>query len=62
MTNRERFLATMSFQPVDRLPMLEWATWWDKTVDRWKGEGLVIPPRPGLGEGEADRAFQQGIE
>ena len=53
MKTRERFLRTMNFQPVDRLPMLEWATWWDKTVTRWKGEGLVIPPKPGLNEGEA---------
>jgi hypothetical protein len=30
----------MDFQPVDRLPRVEWATWWDKTLDRWRGEGL----------------------
>lgn len=30
----------MNFQPVDRLPMWEWANWWDKTIDRWRGEGL----------------------
>jgi hypothetical protein len=30
----------MNFQPVDRLPRIEWATWWDKTVERWRGEGL----------------------
>ncbi|MBR0464090.1 MAG: hypothetical protein IJJ23_06855 [Clostridia bacterium] len=53
MTNRERFLACMNFEPVDRLPMMEWATWWDKTVDRWKGEGLSYPQIPGLGDNEA---------
>lgn len=42
MTNRERFQATMHFQPVDRLPMIEWATWWTETIDRWHKEGL--PP------------------
>jgi len=26
--------------PEDRLPILEWATWWDKTIERWRGEGL----------------------
>lgn len=26
--------------PPDRLPMLEWASWWDRTVARWRGEGL----------------------
>jgi hypothetical protein len=36
----ERFRAVMNFQPVDRLPMWEWAMWWDKTIDRWHGEGL----------------------
>lgn len=42
MTSRERFRAVMQFRPVDRLPMLEWAHWWDQTLDRWRGEGL--PP------------------
>ncbi|MCD6352224.1 MAG: hypothetical protein J7M26_08900 [Armatimonadetes bacterium] len=42
MTNRERFRRLMSFQSVDRLPLMEWATWWNKTIDRWHQEGL--PP------------------
>jgi len=25
---------------IDRLPMIEWAGWWDKTITRWLGEGL----------------------
>jgi len=36
----ERFRAVMAFQPVDRLPKWEWAMWWDKTLARWRGEGL----------------------
>jgi hypothetical protein len=40
MDNRERFQRTLNFQPVDRLPRLEWATWWDKTLERWYEEGL----------------------
>jgi len=40
MTNRDRFLAVMNFQPVDRLPVIEMFHWWDKTIDRWHGEGL----------------------
>jgi hypothetical protein len=40
MTNRDRFLKVLNFQPVDRLPAIEWATWWDQTLDRWRGEGL----------------------
>jgi hypothetical protein len=40
MTTRERFHATIDGLPADRLPVVEWATWWDKTIDRWHGEGL----------------------
>lgn len=40
MTNRERFKRTLNFEPVDRLPVLEWAEWWDKTIVRWHNEGL----------------------
>lgn len=42
MNTRERFHAIMDFKPVDRLPIIEWAAWWDKTIERWTGEGL--PP------------------
>ena len=40
MNHVERFRAVMNFQPVDRLPRVEWATWWGQTIDRWRGEGL----------------------
>ncbi len=30
----------MNFEKPDRLPMLEWASWWNETIDRWKSEGL----------------------
>jgi hypothetical protein len=41
MTPRERFLATLNFDTSsDCLPMVEWAAWWDLTIDRWKQEGL----------------------
>ncbi len=40
MDHVERFRAVMHFQPVDRLPRWEWAMWWDKTIDRWRDEGL----------------------
>jgi len=40
MNHVERFRAVMNFQPVDRLPKWEWAMWWDKTIERWHGEGL----------------------
>jgi len=40
MTTRERYKAVMKFQKTDRLPMIEWASWWDKTIDRWHEEGM----------------------
>ena len=40
MAPRERFRRLMSFRPVDRLPVIEWAPWWDQTIRRWHGEGL----------------------
>jgi len=50
MNVRERFHKTMSFMvgtgDLDRLPMTEWASWWDKTLDRWYTEGLSNKPTP----------------
>ncbi|HBC86068.1 MAG TPA: hypothetical protein DCZ94_03850 [Lentisphaeria bacterium] len=40
MNTRERFHAVMDFKKFDRLPILEWAGWWDKTIERWRSEGL----------------------
>ena len=40
MTNVERFHAVMNFEKADRLPMIEWASWWNDTVTRWYKEGL----------------------
>jgi hypothetical protein len=45
MSHRERFESLMNFQPVDRLPRIEWATWWGQTIDRWCGEGLAVRDR-----------------
>lgn len=33
----------LNFEPVDRLPVIEWASWWHLTVERWRTEGL--PPQ-----------------
>jgi len=40
MNHSERFKAVIDFKPVDRLPYLEWAMWWDKTIDSWHNQGL----------------------
>lgn len=41
MTPRERFLAVMEYQPLDRLPNHEVGVW-GQTIDRWQQEGLDI--------------------
>jgi len=39
MNDRERFLACMNYQPVDRVP--QWELWyWRETIERWEDEGL----------------------
>ncbi len=53
MNHIERFRAVMHFQPADRLPCIEFAVWWDKTVERWHSEGLP----QALSEENAIRAF-----
>jgi hypothetical protein len=40
MTVRERLRALLRGEAVDRLPVVEWATYWDQTVARWRSEGL----------------------
>ncbi|HBG28012.1 MAG: hypothetical protein A2Y10_17445 [Planctomycetes bacterium GWF2_41_51] len=40
MEVRQRFHKVMNFEPVDRLPLFEFASWWDKTIERWRREGL----------------------
>jgi len=45
MKINERFHATVEGQAVDRLPMIEWATWWSETITRWKQEGLPCNQR-----------------
>jgi hypothetical protein len=43
MTARQRFLDVLNRrQPQGRLPMIEWAAWWNETVDRWGREGLEV--------------------
>ena len=40
MNHVERLNAVMNFEPVDRLPMIEWAGYWNLTRERWYTEGL----------------------
>lgn len=40
MNNASRFKKVLAFEAVDRLPVMEWASWWDETILRWRQEGL----------------------
>lgn len=40
MNTRERFQRILDFERPDRLPVIEWATWWSETLERWRSEGL----------------------
>ncbi|MDD4327583.1 hypothetical protein EOM86_04900 [Candidatus Nomurabacteria bacterium] len=41
MISSERFRKALSFsRDLDRLPAIEWATWWNQTTDEWKSQGL----------------------
>lgn len=43
MTNRERFRSVLNFEkPDDRLPVMEWASWWTDTINSWQSQGM--PP------------------
>ena len=54
MTNCERFHATFNADPgVDRCPVIEWASWWDETIEAWEQNGL----QPGLSTQELYQHF-----
>ncbi len=43
MTTAERMRRVLAGDmDVDRLPVIEWASWWDLTLNRWDGEGLPL--------------------
>lgn len=40
MKSAQRIGNVLKGKPVDRLPVMEWAGWWDKTLERWQSEGM----------------------
>ena len=64
MTASQRFAAYLSGKPVDRAPAMEWAPWWNVTVERWLNEGL---PREAAGYEQLqgyfglDKCLQTGV-
>jgi Uroporphyrinogen decarboxylase (URO-D) len=41
MNIRERFLATMAFEPVDRAPLWEW-DYWPEALQKWQADGAPV--------------------
>src|SRR6185369_15259089 len=41
MNHRERFVATMKYQPVDRAPLYDF-NFWDETLPEWHRQGLPV--------------------
>ena len=40
MTASERIRAFFSGKPIDRLHIVEWAPWWDQTMNSWRKDGI----------------------
>jgi len=40
MTSGERLVAALRGEPIDRLPIVEWAPWWHLTLENWRASGL----------------------
>lgn len=58
-TVRSRFRKVMAGGlPGDRLPVMEWAMWWDLTIERWQQEGLP----PGLDDVQVKRYFDLDVD
>ena len=61
MKAQERFRAVCNGQHYDRLPIVEWAPYWQLTHERWAKEGLPIPEYDGAAIQEyfnLDRMYQ----
>lgn len=54
MNDRERFLATMRYEPRDRCPIMDFG-FWGETLDRWREEGMPADVDP-------DRFFGMDIQ
>jgi len=59
MNTRERFLATMNFEPVDHIPLIEWDYWID-TWSTWKSQGAPLRSDGELGINKAGDEEKKG--
>lgn len=46
MNAKQRFRAALNFEPVDRLPFMEFMFYWPETRDRWTAEGMPAEADP----------------
>ncbi len=60
MTATERFANLMQKKEIDRLPTIEWAPFWNLTLDRWNKEGLGVDVKSHLDYLKIQRSF--GLE
>lgn len=63
MNHRQRFLATMHYQPRDRVPICDFS-FWEETIVLWRDQGLpediVAPDYYLWRDGNADLYFGMG--
>ena len=43
MTNRERMQKVLNGESAMHVPVIEWAAWWNQTIDKWHAENSSIP-------------------
>lgn len=56
MTDRQRFLATMHYQPHDRVPICDFG-FWPETIDKWHDQGLPDSVKAGNHHNMAQNFF-----
>jgi uroporphyrinogen decarboxylase len=61
MTPRQRLMAVLEFQPVDRVPLMDYSYWFE-TIEAWHQQGLS-PEITRFDEGyfSLDRGYKQGV-
>lgn len=61
MNTRERFLATMAFEPVDRVPLWDYE-YWPETIRMWRGNGAPLQHQEDEPETSADKALHDDFD
>jgi uroporphyrinogen decarboxylase len=61
MTPHQRFQAHLRFEPVDRVPLMEWGPW-DATVERWVEQSGRSPEQVQAYRGQCDAEENAGVD